>query len=491
MAQKTALDDWRWLAADVVSAGTRQRGLFAGIRTAILAGRLKAGERLPATRALAADLGLARNTVLQVYERLQMEGYVMADRRGSRVASLPLKSSSAQSPEANDQHLFSQRAQAMIAPELGNYAEVMPFASGLPEVSRFPFRAWRSALDHAWREAKPAHLAYGAPGGEWELRQTLADYLRASRGLDVAAEQVIVIAGSQVGFDLCARLLADEGDKVWVEDPGYLAARSAFRLAGLRLHRVPVDAEGASPQASDWVKYRPRLILLTPSHQYPTGHPLSLRRRLDWLQKAETAGAWIVEDDWGCEFGNGVASTLSPLFALQSGARSIYVGSFSKTLYPGLRLGYLVVPKALAAAFGRAAAQVFRPGQGIEQVALAHFIQRGDYARHLRRMRQCYAERCTALLMALARHFGEGFSVTGQGAGLHLCLWLPPECPDVQVVVAARLQGVSVRALSAYAIDATGINGLVLGYASAEPALIDSAVRRLRQACTLVMKAAR
>jgi GntR family transcriptional regulator/MocR family aminotransferase len=381
---------------------------------------------------------------------------------------------------------LSKRAQAALAASQrkgGN--DALPFAPGVPDVTGFPFRAWRACLDRAWRDARPHQLGYAMHGGEPSLRAALAEYLGTARGVAVSTEQVVITAGTQAALDLCARLLADQGDTVWVENPGYPAARTAFSLAGLTLHPVTVDAEGLAPVASDWSGHPPRLIFVTPSHQYPTGVVLSLRRRLELLEGASDAGAWIIEDDYDSEFRRG-GPALPAIYGLRPDLAVIYAGTFSKTLFPGLRLGYLVVPRALSTVFTEAAARAQRPGHGVEQAALADFIHCGHYTTHLRRMRQRYEARQRALRAALARHPGPESRLSGGEAGLHLTLWLPDTLPDVAVCQAAHALGLSPRPLSEYTIAPARCNGILLGYGNLEEDRIDEAVRRLR----LAMRAA-
>lgn len=473
--------DWL-LSPPLPDAVPRQRVLYHRLREAILSGRLAPGLRLPATRALAGSLKVARNTVLFAYEQLVAEGCLVADRQGTRVAPLsvrpPLRSVAAAG--CTGLLKLSARAAAALLPEPARDAEALPFSPGVPDFGLFPFRNWRACLERAWRDASWRQLGYAGHGGDPALRDALAGHLTTVRGLPVDAAQIVITSGTQAGLDLCARLLADEGDTVWAENPGYLAARVAFGLAGLRVHDVPVDAEGLAPSDDDWRSHLPRLITITPSHQYPTGRVMSLRRRIALIERASPSGAWIIEDDYDCEFRR--AGPAPPaLFGLRADAPVVYLGTFSKTLYPGLRLGYLVLPHAVAADFARAATQALRPGQGIEQRALADFIQRGYYTAHLRRMRARYAARQHALRAALREVFGPEVQVSGGDAGLHLVLWLPEGIRDVEVVGRAMALGLGlgVRPLQAYARPPMRCSGLVLGYGNLSEGDIAEAVRRL------------
>ena len=443
--------DWL-LAPPLPAAVPRQRVLYLRLREAILSGRLPADTCLPASRSLAATLGIARNTVLFAYEQLVAEGCLVADRQGTRVAPLPAATPAAQpaSPAREASPTLSARAAAALQREPARDAEALPFSPGVPDFGAFPFRAWRACLERAWRDAGWRQLGYAAHGGDPALRAALAGHLSSVRGLAVDPAQILVTSGTQAALDLCARLLADHGDTVWVENPGYLAARVVFGLAGLQAHDVAVDVEGLAPASDDWLRWQPRLIMVTPSHQYPTGRVMSLPRRLALIERARAAGAWIVEDDYDSEFRR--AGPAPPaLFGLHADAPVVYAGTFSKTLYPGLRLGYLVLPRAIADDFIHAAARATRAGQGIEQRALADFIARGHYTTHIRRMRPRYNARQAALRAALQQAFGPGLVLSGGEAGLHLVMWLPDALPDVAVAERAAQLGLGVRALSAYA----------------------------------------
>ena len=471
--------DWL-LALPLPENMPRQRVLYQRLREAIVSGHLAPGTRLPASRSLAASLKIARNTVLFAYEQLVAEGCLLADRQGTRVALLaaPPVAPSSRGDEPAGPLQFSTRAAAALQLEPAREAAALPFAPGTPDYGAFPFRSWRACLERAWRDAGWRQLGYAAHGGDPALREALAGHLTTVRGLPVDAGQIVITSGTQAALDLCARLLADHGDTVWAENPGYLAARVAFGLAGLRVHDVPVDNEGLAASEDDWRGHPPRLIMITPSHQYPTGRVMSLPRRQALIERARQSGAWIIEDDYDSEFRR--AGPAPPaLFGLQTDAPVVYVGTFSKTLYPGLRLGYLVLPHAIASDFARAASQATRAGQGIDQRALADFIQRGYYTAHLRRMRARYAARQAALRAALKEAFGPSVPLSGGEAGLHLVLWLPSGIRDTEVAQRAAELGLGVRALGSYSRAPMRCNGLVLGYGNLDEGMLAEAVRRL------------
>lgn len=472
--------DLAWLFTPALpTQPSRQQALLARLRHAILQGQLRAGTQLPASRTLATTLGLARNTVLFVYEQLIAEGYLHATRRGTRVAALPCVRPAGGGGTGPG---LSQRARHALPTDAAPDPTGLPLALGVPDMASFPIRAWRSSLDVAWRQASARHLGYAPNGGEPALREAIASHLNSGRGLAVSAAQVIITAGTQSGLDLCARLLADAGDTAWVEDPGYPAARTAFTLAGLRLHGVPVDAAGMAPAADEALQHPPRLIFVTPSHQFPTGVVMPVARRLALIEQARAAQAWIIEDDYDSEFRR-TGAPLPALYGLQPDAPVVYAGTFSKTLFPALRLGYLVVPEALAEAFAQAGGHWMRPGQSIEQLALANFIRRGRYTTHLRHMRPQYAQRRDALRAALERHFSPRCTVSSGEAGLHLLLSWESPLPPAQVVERhAHALGVAARALDRYQLASPCGQGLVLGYGATPLAMVESAVARLAQA---------
>ncbi len=472
--------DWL-LAPPLPEAMPRQRVIYHRLRDAILTGHLASGTRLPASRNLAASLNIARNTVLFAYEQLITEGCLVADRQGTRVAALAARRTvhcDMTAPTAEPAQLSLRATEALLQDPIRE-SDALPFAPGAPDYGAFPFRNWRACLERSWRDASWRQLGYAAPGGDGRLREAVASHLTTVRGLPVHATQVIITSGSQAALDLCTRLLADHGDTIWAENPGYLSARVACALAGLKVHDVPVDGEGMAPTEADWGHHSPRLIMITPSHQYPTGCVMSLPRRLALIERARRANTWIIEDDYDSEFRR--AGPAPPaLFGLQPDAPVVYLGTFSKTLYPGLRLGYLVLPQRIATDFAAAATQATRLGQGIEQRALAEFLQRGHYTAHLRRMRARYAARQTHLRAALRQTFGSDMKISGGDAGLHLVMWLPDEISDVAVASRAAQVGLGARALSHYARSPVSCNGLVLGYGNLEEGMILDGVRRLR-----------
>ncbi|HEX6734245.1 MAG TPA: PLP-dependent aminotransferase family protein, partial [Azonexus sp.] len=389
------------LQAPLAAGEARQQRLYRLLKAAMLDGRLPPGLRLPASRQLAIDAGLARNSVLFAYQQLLAEGFLLADRGGTRVAPLPLAAAPGPAPGVPQPGLLSRRAAQLPAIDRGE--TLLPFAPGVADLNAFPWHLWSRCLQQAWREVSSRQLAYAEAGGEPELRRSLAAFLRVRRGVVCAPEQVFIVAGGQVALDACARLLADPGETAWLENPCYPAARNTMLAAGLQVCAVPVDNDGMAPPPALWHERPPRLIYLTPSHQYPLGSVLSLERRLDFLNRLQPGQGWLIEDDYDSDF-NHARPGGRPLPAIQGlrpEAPVIYVGTFSKLLYPGLRIAYMVVPRWAVGPLGGAIAALYRSGQAVEQRALARFIESGQLTRHARRMAPLYRRRQQVLREAL------------------------------------------------------------------------------------------
>ena len=461
----------------------QQRQLHECLRQAIRSGTLAGGMRLPATRALAAELGVARNSVLYAYEQLATEGFIVATRRGSVVAPLAgrlVVVDAPAPPMPSARGSLSRRAQNM--PLLPGAETAAAFAPGVPALGEFPVLRWRRLLDRAWASLRPADLNYANPAGEPALREAIAGHLRVARGALADAAQVFITDGTQGSLDLCARAFADAGDKVWIENPGYQGAVAAFRAAQLRAVGIVVDGEGMAPTASDWQRQRPRLVYTTPSHQYPVGSVMSLARRLALIEGARRAGALVIEDDYDSEFRHD-GPPLACMQGLAPDAPVVYLGTFSKTLFPGLRIGFMVVPQALAPALALLLDRAAPRGRTAEQRALADFIVSGQFALHLRRMRRLYRQWRDALVAALASHLGDVATVHGGTAGMHLALRLHDARSD-DVALSARLMarhGIMAPALSLHAVGlrAQPWRGFLLGYAQVPVEAIEPLVKKL------------
>lgn len=460
----------------------RQQRLYDLLRRAILDGVLVEGWNLPGSRQLAQEYRLSRNSVIYAYELLRVEGFVQTDRRGTRVAKLVLPASKPPSLSEVAPLALSKRALHMGQERHGG--EHLPFAPGVPDVNLFPWRKWFRHLERAWESVGARHLAYAPVGGERRLREAIAVQLGLTRGISCTADQVLVTSGAQTAIDVCSRLLADQGDVAWVETPGYPSARAILGASGLRLVDVPVDAFGMAAPAALWEQHTPRLVLVTPSHQYPMGGVMSLERRMQLLDMARRNNCWIVEDDYDSDLQH-TGPEVPAILSLAAQAAVVYVGTFSKSLYPGLRIGYMVLPEWISQRFSQAARQLFTPGQALEQLALASFMESGDLARHLRHMREVYRERQLCLRQQLEQCFGNKVRVLGGKAGVHLTCVFAPGVDDRAIARRASELGVSASPLSDYGSPGQGkqtIPGLVLGYGVADIHQIRQLVPRIQQA---------
>ena len=461
----------------------RQQAVFDRLREGILAGTLPAGTRLPPTRAMAEEIGVARQTVVLAYERLAAEGYVRA-RTGSGTYVAPDLPDAAPAPAALPRaaasSLSARGARLAEIPANAHGGEAPAgslLAGGVPAPELFPTPAWLRCTARVLR-TMPAELAgYPPPQGLPELRQQIAAHLAATRGLLADPACIVVTGGTQQALRLTADLLLDPGDTAWVEDPGYIAGRGALLVAGARLIAVPSDSEGLDVAAGVQLAPDARLALVAPSHSTPLGGALPLARRLALLDWAARANAWILEDDCDSEF-RWEGRPLPPLATLDRAGRVIYCGTFSKTLAPAIRLGFAVVPAPLVPAFVRARTLMDRGGSALSQAVLAEFMRQGLLAPHIRRMRTEYAARRDALLAALRRHAQAVTPIVAPG-GLHLAARLPDDCYEAAVVRACRARDLSVAPLRAYFAGPPRMAGLVIGFAGTPAALASDVARRL------------
>jgi GntR family transcriptional regulator / MocR family aminotransferase len=474
--------------------------LYTSLREAILTGRLAPGSRLPATRTLAADLGLGRNTVLSAYDQLHAEGY-LDGRVGSGsfvTAELPVPRPTRRTGPRPSTAAPASRPPATprTGPRLGPRARRfvnMPvtlarggppraFRAGVPALDLFPVDAWARLVARAWKDVARTHLGYADALGYPPLREAIAAHVRASRAVRCDASQVIITNGAQQAMHLIAHALLEPGDVVWFEDPGYRGARVALQAAGMDLAPIPIDAEGL--RVDEGVRRAPqaRAAYVTPSHQYPLGVTMSLARRLELLAWARQQQAWIVEDDYDSEF-RYTGRPLASLQGLDTADRVIYVGTFSKVLCPALRVGYLVAPAPLVETLAIARGVADRHGATLDQAALARFMDDGGLVRHVRQMRTRYAERQEVLVSAAARELCGLLDVTPQPAGLHLVGWLPEGADDRAAAERAWAHGIETSPLSTYSASGRSPRpGLMLGYAGVSAAAIRTGVRTLATA---------
>lgn len=458
-------------------------------RHAIADGRLRPGQRVPSTRSLASELRVSRLPVLSAYEQLLAEGYLQsfvgagtrvassipqeapkAARRPAGVAARPLPAGAARR--------VAQRVAAMRGYEQTWLDSQGAFRVGLPALEHFPSALWAKLLARHARSPSAEALVYGDPKGCPKLREAIADYLGAVRGVRADASQVFITTGAQHGVQICAHALLDAGDRAWLEDPGYPGARQAFGTVGAQVVPVPVDQEGLD--VAEGMRRAPdaRLAYISPSHQFPLGMAMSAARRMQLLQWAARAGAWIVEDDYDSEYRFG-GRPIASLQGLDAEARVIYVGTFSKVMFPSLRLGYLVVPRDLVPAFAACRDALDTCTSTLPQLAMNDFIREGHFARHIRRMRMLYAERRAALVASIRAHLPDALEVIGAEAGMQLVALLPPGVDDVALSRRAAQVGVSARPLSPCYAEPPARGGLIMGYGGADARALDEAVRRL------------
>jgi GntR family transcriptional regulator / MocR family aminotransferase len=465
------------------------RQIYEAIRTAILSGEFAHGKRLAATRALARELGVSRITVLNAYEQLFAEGYL--DGKGGAgtfvAAELPdnlLKTETVKrsKQKKTDAPLrLSTFGQKLAAKDVGSIrartiARFQPFQNGLTAVDKFPFGIWSRIATRVHRNPSCEVLGYGDPQGYFPLREVIAAHLRSARGVNCTPGQVIITSGAQQALDLAARIFLSEKDSILIEDPCYQEARSAFAAIGAKIIPVPVDAEGLNLSGA---KQKAKLVYVTPSHQYPLGVTMSLPRRLALLEWARTNNAWIIEDDYNSEF-RYAGRPLASLQGLDQGGRVIYVGTFSKTIFPSMRIGCAVVPPELVGIFTTARAINDTHSSLIDQAILTEFIGDGHFERHVRRMRTLYAERQQTLIAECEKNLTGLLSVKKADAGMHVVGWLPEGVSDKAIGGKAAEQNLKLAPISAYCVKKLRRGGLILGYTAFEKNQIKEGVKKLK-----------
>lgn len=432
-----------------------QQQLYDHLRAAIVEGRTQPGEQLPSTRSLAAQLNIARGTVDLAYARLAEEGYIVA--RGQRGTIV--------SPELHPESL--SRARAKRATSVSNHQPgddySLPFRLGVPALDLFPRKTWSRLAAREARRVGTASLPYPDPAGLPVLREAITAYLAVSRGIACSPDQVVVTAGYQGALNFAAHLVLTPGDFVWLEDPGYSFALEALRSLSMRIVPVPVDDKGVCVGYGRSSQPRAPLAVVTPAHQFPLGCTLSLPRRQALLAWAADCKSWILEDDYDCEF-HYSGHRPPALKSIDSADRVFYAGSFSKTLFPALRLGYLVVPMRFVDSAKRACRTLHRGGAVLEQSVVATFMAEGHFARHLRRMRIHYRARRQALADALDKQFGNDAEVVLQAGGLHILARFLRHGSDVDLADRAFRHGLMPHPLSRQSIEHDAGQGLLMSF---------------------------
>lgn len=452
-----------------------QRTLYTALREAILRGTLVGDSRLPGSRVMAQRLGLSRNTINSALEQLATEGYLLRSRQGTYVALL--RQPGERSAEERE-IVLPEYLQSLPAGTRRDSPTLL-FAPGMPAVNYFPLAIWRRLLDRVMREEGSALLGYGDAQGELMLRKAIARHLALSRGIRCDAGQIVITQGALEGVDVCTHLLSVAGETAWVEEPGYPGAKSMFLKAGLHIKGIPVDREGMRFDIHDDCA-APRLIFTSPSHQYPFGAVMSAGRRLALLEYARRHAAWIIEDDYDSEFRYS-GEPIPAMLGMEMQAPVVYLGTFSKTLFPALRIGFMVMPGALADAVRGAIGSLLRGGHRAEQKALALFIEEGHYARHLAAMRRLYRKRQQHLRETLVEELTYPFELSGGEGGLHLTMAVEG-VDDETVVQQARRFHLAPGALSRFYLnEQTAKSGFILGYGNTSASHYPSAIRTLNR----------
>jgi len=462
--------------------------IYDSFRRRIIERQLRAGELVPSSRQLARELRVSRLPVLNAYGQLLAEGYFESRvGAGTFIAtSLPAPHESLGAAAARSDHTsvrISSRAAAMPPYQRPVWAGSLgPFQIGQPDLHSFPMDIWSKLIARYSRRVQVKGLQYGDPMGLPELRETIAVYLRTARGVRCEAGQIMIVSGSQQALDLTTRVIVDPGAAVWVEEPGYWLVHHVLRAAGCRSVPVPVDGEGLNVGAGIRLNRKARAAFVAPSHQYPLGVTMSATRRLQLLEWARRAGAWIVEDDYDSEYRYN-SKPIASLQGMDQHDGVIYIGSFSKVMFPALRLGYVVIPSALVERFTAMRQSMDLCPSHIPQAVMLEFIREGHFARHIRRMRRIYAERREVLATELAWAFGEGAEMIGEEAGLHLTLLLPKLRNDQQIAARAAKESLWLSPISASYVGKSPRRGFVLGFGNTRANQIAAAVRQLRGLC--------
>lgn len=469
------------------------RQIYEAIRKAILSGEYESEMRLPASRLLAQQLGVSRMTVINAYEQLFAEGYLEGKIGAGTFVAAHLPEDFLQTPRIESQAEANKQLRKIKLSDYGrqltksDYAVLrhqqpsvfLPFQHGITAYDKFPFEVWAKIAQKWQRKFSAQVLGYGELAGFRPLREAVAAHLESSRGVKCTAEQVIITNGTQQAVDLIARILLEPGDRVWMEEPCYPGARDIFAAGGAKLSHVEVDAEGFDiDKARRQNRHSARMVYVTPSHQFPLGVTMSLARRLSLLEWASETDAWILEDDYNSEY-RYAGRPLASLQGLDRDGRVVYIGTFSKTIFPALRLGCLVLPPDLIEVFtaGRALTDVHSPT--INQAILAEFIAEGHFARHLRRMRNLYEERQNILIGEVRKKLDGVLKVDNAEAGMHVIGWLPENVSDKEISQKASAYNLNISPVSNYRNKESSRSGLMLGYTGFNEKQIKEGVKRL------------
>jgi GntR family transcriptional regulator / MocR family aminotransferase len=485
------------IALDSKNGLSLHRQLYEELRRSILSGRLLPGQRIPSTRAMARSLGISRTTVTQSYEELLSEGYLQTSHgsgtfichqlpeellRAAQSGSAPgiISSKAARSKKRTLQlSSYGSSLAAALPIDRSSKGILISFRNGVLDFDAVPLKQWSRLIARHCRTGRREMLDYTDDSmGYRPLREAIAQYLGRSRAVSCEADQVIIVSGSQQGLDLISRVMINRGDDVAMEDPGYLGARRSFQAHGARLCPVPVDESGLMV---DHLSAKMKLLYVTPSHQFPTGAVLSLTRRLELLSWAQQTGAIIIEDDYDSEYRYD-GRPIPALQGLDQNDSVVYIGTFSKVLFPALRIAYMVAPRSLTTVIARAKQLADRQSPSLEQYALTDFINSGYLERHIRRMRTLYGQRRQALARALVLHFGERINIIGEKAGMHFMARIETGMSEDEATERAARAGVELVSVRPFCLQAECDNRFVLGFSGLGLRKIQEGVKRLYKA---------
>lgn len=471
------------LRVDRGDAANLSMQLATSLRELILSGDLPSGTRLPASRVLAREQGVSRTTAVAAYEQLASEGLLVSRVGagtfiGDSVRPPPVRPAPAATNRLPRLATLSREVSEQFFPRLAHPREPRAFVTGMPAFDAFPMALWSRLSAKYWRGARAEIMSYPDAAGLPELRRAICQHLRANRGVVCQPEEIFIFAGAQDAFVQIAQILLDPGDRVWMENPGAIGARNAFVSRGAELAPIPVDAEGIDVAAGRALCPDMRLAFVTPAHQHPMSYTMSRDRRFELLTAAEEIGAWIVEDDYVGEFHYG-RSPLPPLKTLDGGGRVVYVGTFSKALFPAIRLGYAVAPAALVDVFERTLGAAAHGVSHAIQSIVARFIEDGHFAAHIRRMREVYRLRRDALAEASERHLGGLLDIIPTDTGFHTVGLFPEPRDERRVTEAAEAAGLATAPLDRFALAPLGASGLTLGFSAVPPRKIEKGVEVL------------
>lgn len=500
MAHSNSINELGFLRLDGRRKSPLFRQLYEALRTAILDGRLKPNARIPSSRTLVDQLGVSRTTVVTAIDLLISEGYLQTavgsgtfvskdipnDRPFVNATPTQVSPPSVLTSQSGTGNYYSDYGHDLLElPRVSHFAGTpKPFCPGEPALDEFPTNVWSKIVRRVWSTISPARLSYGEAAGSFALRKSIAEYLRAHRGVRCDTTQVMIVNGTQQAIDIVARIAINPGDQVLFENPGYVSAREVFAKQGAKIVPMDVDENGALIAEAIERASNPRLIYVTPSHQYPLGVTLPIERRMELIQWAGETNGLILEDDYDSEYRYS-QKPIPCMQGLDSSDRTIYVGSFSKVIFPALGLGYAIVPPDMVEGFENALRLTSRPASQVDQIVLNEFIREGHFSRHIRRMRKTHSERRKIFVEEVEKHLSGRLRILGSQAGLHCATILESGQDDVEVSEMLAQVGVISRPLSYYYMSdvepAQRLNGLVFGFACANPSQIRKGIRAVSE----------